>query len=84
MLTSLATLLLGVNPRTGKPDHVLNMTRFVFYGHWLPEARTFSEALDAEEEPEAEVPDSVPGAEDAAMTRPCPHHLSRTSCLAST
>ena len=31
--------------------------------------RTFSEALDAEEEPEAEVPDSVPGAEDAAMTR---------------
>ena len=120
MLTSLATLLLGVNPRTGKPDHVLNMTRFVFYGYWLPEARlaavsiikfvaaspahqaallatltatpatvsavlrTFSEALDAEEEPEAEVPDSVPGAEDAAMTRPCPHLLSRTSCLAST
>ena len=31
--------------------------------------RTFSEALDAEEEPEAEVPDSGPGAEDAAMTR---------------
>ena len=105
VLTSLAKLLLGVNPRTGKPDHVLNMTRFVFYGYWLPEARlaavsiikfvaaspahqaallatltatpatasavlrTFSEALDAEEEPEAEVPDTVPGAEDAVMTR---------------
>jgi len=39
VLTSLAKLLLGVNPRTGKPDHVLNMTRFVFYGHWLPEAK---------------------------------------------
>ena len=39
MLTSLAKLLLGVNPRTGKPDHVLNMTRFVFYGYWVPEAR---------------------------------------------
>ena len=120
MLTSLATLLLGVNPRTGKPDHVLNMTRFVFYGHWLPEAklaavsiikfvaaspahqtallatltatpatvsavlRTFSEALDAEEEPEAEVPDSVPGAEDAAMTRPCPHFLSRKKGVSAT
>ena len=105
VLTSLAKLLLGVNPRTGKPDHVLNMTRFAFYGHWLPEARlaavsiikfvaaspahqaallatltatpatasavlrTFSEAQDAEQEPEAEVPDTVPGAEDAVMTR---------------
>ena len=38
VLTSLAKLLLGVNPRTGKPDHVLNMTRFVFYGYWVPEA----------------------------------------------
>ena len=27
VLTSLAKLLLGVNPRTGRPDHVLNVTR---------------------------------------------------------
>ena len=46
--------------------------------------RTFSEALDAEEEPEAEVPDSVPGAEDAAMTRPCPHFLSRKKGVSAT
>merc|ERR1719450_1761725 len=39
VLTSLSKLLLGVNPRTGRPDHILNMTRFVFYGYWLPEAR---------------------------------------------
>ena len=39
VLTSLSKLLLGVNPRTGRPDHMLNMTRFVFYGYWLPQAR---------------------------------------------
>ena len=39
VLTGLYKLLLGVNPRTGRPDHMLNMTRFVFYGYWLPQAR---------------------------------------------
>ena len=28
LLTGLSKLLLGVNPRTGRPDHMLNMTRF--------------------------------------------------------
>lgn len=29
-------LLLGVNPRSGKPDNMLNITKFVTYNTWLP------------------------------------------------
>lgn len=29
LLTPLNKLLLGVNPRTGKPDHLLNIAKFV-------------------------------------------------------
>ena len=104
VLTSLAKLLLGVNPRSGRPDHILNMTRFVFYGYWLPEARlaavniikyvaespahqpailatltstsaianmvlkTFSDALDADDDIEADVPDNTQ-VDDSVMTR---------------
>ena len=39
VLTSLPQLLLGLNPRSGKPDHLLNMARFVMFGFWLPAAR---------------------------------------------
>jgi nuclear pore complex protein Nup205 len=39
VLTSLAKLLLGLNPRTGSPDHMLNVTKFVHYGYWLPAAK---------------------------------------------
>ena len=39
VLTSLAKLVLGVNPRSGRADHVLNITKFVQYGYWLPAAR---------------------------------------------
>ena len=39
VLTSLASLLLGINPRTGAPDHMLNVTKFVYYGYWLPAAK---------------------------------------------
>lgn len=30
-------LLLGVNPRSGKPDNMLNITKFVTYNTWLPQ-----------------------------------------------
>ena len=39
MFTSLSKLLLGLNPRSGKPDHLLNISRFILYGYWLPKAR---------------------------------------------
>jgi len=39
VLTSTSKLLLGINARSGKPDHMLNIARFVLYGHWMPEAR---------------------------------------------
>ena len=32
-------MLLGLNPRSGKPDHLLNVCRFVLFGYWLPAAR---------------------------------------------
>jgi len=39
VLTSLPLLLLGMNPRTGRPDHMLNIAKFISYGFWLPAAR---------------------------------------------
>lgn len=32
----LARMLLGTNPRSGRPDHLLTITRFVRYNSWLP------------------------------------------------
>jgi nuclear pore complex protein Nup205 len=37
VLTGLDRLLLGVNHRSGRPDHVLNVAKFVTYAWWLPE-----------------------------------------------
>ena len=39
VLTAISKLLLGINPRSGKPDHMLNIARYVLYGDWMPEAR---------------------------------------------
>lgn len=39
VLTSLPQLLLGLNPRTGRPDHMLNVAKYVLYGYWLPQAK---------------------------------------------
>lgn len=36
LLAGLSKLLLGMNPRSGKPDHMLNITKFVTYNSWLP------------------------------------------------
>ncbi|XP_021914767.1 nuclear pore complex protein Nup205 isoform X2 [Zootermopsis nevadensis] len=36
LLAGLNKLLLGVNPRSGKPDHLLNVTKYVTYSAWLP------------------------------------------------
>ena len=33
--TGLSRLLLGVNPRTGKPDHMINVAKYVSYNSWL-------------------------------------------------
>lgn len=35
LVTGLSKLLLGVNPRSGKPDHMLNIIKFVTYNSWL-------------------------------------------------
>ncbi|XP_034945477.1 nuclear pore complex protein Nup205 [Chelonus insularis] len=35
ILTGLSKLLLGVNPRTGKPDHMINIAMFVVFNSWL-------------------------------------------------
>lgn len=35
ILTGLSHLLLGVNPRTGKPDHMINIATYVSYNSWL-------------------------------------------------
>lgn len=35
LLSGLNKLLLDVNPRSGKPDHILNTTKFVTYNSWL-------------------------------------------------
>ncbi|XP_055616153.1 nuclear pore complex protein Nup205 [Toxorhynchites rutilus septentrionalis] len=37
LLAGINKLLLGMNPRSGKADHMLNVTRFVTYNSWLPE-----------------------------------------------
>jgi nuclear pore complex protein Nup205 len=42
VLTAISKLLLGINPRSGKPDHMLNIARYVMYGEWMPEARYFA------------------------------------------
>lgn len=39
VLTALSKLLLGINPRSGRADHMLNVARYVLYGQWLPAAR---------------------------------------------
>lgn len=36
LLSGLNKILLDVNPNTGRPDHVLNITKFVTYNNWLP------------------------------------------------
>lgn len=36
LLPGLARMLLGTNPRTGRPDHLLTITRYVRYSSWLP------------------------------------------------
>lgn len=36
LLSGLNKLLLDVNPRSGKSDHMLNITRFVTFNNWLP------------------------------------------------
>ena len=104
VLTSLSKLVLGVNPRTGRADHVLNISRFILYGYWLPAARlaavniikevgespshqtailasltstpvtsnmvirAFTEALDADDETRAGVPDGTK-ASDGSITK---------------
>ncbi len=36
LLTPLDQLLQGVNPRSGRPDHMLNVCKFVTFSWWLP------------------------------------------------
>lgn len=36
ILTGLSRLLLGVNYRTGKPDHMINVATYILYNSWLP------------------------------------------------
>lgn len=36
LLSGINKLLLGINYRSGKPDHMLNITKFVTYNSWLP------------------------------------------------
>lgn len=35
LVTGLNKLLLGINPKSGKPDHMLNVAKFVTYNSWL-------------------------------------------------
>ncbi|XP_058800977.1 nuclear pore complex protein Nup205 isoform X2 [Phymastichus coffea] len=35
ILTGLSRLLLGVNHRTGKPDHMINIAQYILYNSWL-------------------------------------------------
>lgn len=35
ILTGLSRLLLGVNSRTGKPDHMINVAKYVMFNNWL-------------------------------------------------
>ncbi|XP_066588183.1 nuclear pore complex protein Nup205-like isoform X2 [Prorops nasuta] len=36
VLVGLSRLLLGVNPRSGKPDHMVNVVKYVSYNAWYP------------------------------------------------
>lgn len=36
LVTGLSKLLLDMNPRSGRPDHMLNIMKFVTYNTWLP------------------------------------------------
>uniref|UniRef100_A0A1B0A9W8 Nuclear pore complex protein Nup205 n=1 Tax=Glossina pallidipes TaxID=7398 RepID=A0A1B0A9W8_GLOPL len=36
LLCGLKKILLDINPRTQKPDHLLNTTSFIMYSNWLP------------------------------------------------
>ncbi|KAI9590013.1 nuclear pore complex protein Nup205 [Glossina fuscipes] len=36
LLCGLKKILLDINPRTKKPDHLLNTTSFIMYSNWLP------------------------------------------------
>lgn len=36
LLAGINKLLLGVNPRSGNADHMLNVTKYVTYNSWLP------------------------------------------------
>lgn len=41
LLSGINKLLLGVNPRSGRPDHMVNVAKFVTYNSWLqPHALT--------------------------------------------
>lgn len=37
LLAGINKLLLGVNYRSGKPDHMLNIVKYVMYNSWLPQ-----------------------------------------------
>lgn len=37
LLAGINKLLLGVNYRSGKPDHMLNIVKYVMYNGWLPQ-----------------------------------------------
>jgi nuclear pore complex protein Nup205 len=41
LLTPFVQLLMGINPRSGRPDHMLNVCKYVTYSCWLPH-HTFS------------------------------------------
>ncbi|OWF55575.1 nuclear pore complex protein Nup205-like [Mizuhopecten yessoensis] len=36
MVVSMDRLLLGINPRTGKPDHLVNIAKYITFGTFLP------------------------------------------------
>lgn len=42
ILTSLSSLLLAVNPRSGQPDHMLNVVKFVLHSWRLPQHGLFA------------------------------------------
>lgn len=41
-MSGLNKLLLGVNPKSGRPDHMLNIVKFVTYNSWLPQQALMS------------------------------------------
>lgn len=42
IMSGLNKLLLGVNPKSGRPDHMLNIVKFVTYNSWLPQQALMS------------------------------------------